>query len=118
MKWFLFALIATCAGCAPTSIDSPDLTADALYPWGAQRWDLETRYAPGTFFWIVNEVPKDEFAAAVVREMVSLRKPRPVSYEIFLRRSADGENCRDYVFYNDQERVLYAARRTLEEPSR
>lgn len=96
---------------APTS---PDLDSDAAYPAGAYREDLETHLGAGAFFWIVNEVPRDEFAAAYIKAMVSLRRPRPVSYEVFTRRSLSHGNAyyRDYVFYNDQNRVLYSARRS------
>ena len=85
-----------------------------LYPWGTTREDLETKYGAGKLIYIVNEVPRDEFAAATVKEMVSLRRPRAVAYEVFTRRNfgtgGDGFYS-DYVFFNDQNRVLYAARR-------
>jgi hypothetical protein len=117
MKWSIWssrvaAVIwaLSLAGCSASSTSAPnaDLDPDALYPWGAQRDDLETRYGHGAFFWIVNETPKDEFAAATIKAMISIRKPRPASYEVFAR-----PYCRDYVFYSDRSFVLYTARRTL-----
>jgi hypothetical protein len=102
------------AGCASNSANSSDIDAEVLYPWGATRDDLETKFGAGRLIYIVNEVPRDEFAAATVKEMVSLRRPRPVAYEVFVRRNFEGRGegyYSDYVFFNDQYRVLYAARR-------
>jgi hypothetical protein len=124
MKWSMWssrvaALIwaLSLAGCAASSASAPnaDLDADALYPWGAQRDDLETRYGRGAFYWIVNETPRDEFAAATIKAMVSIRKPRPASYEVFARRNLGPGDayCRDYVFFSDRNFVLYTARRTI-----
>ena len=92
---------------------SRDIDAEALYTPGTSRDDLETRFGPGTFFWIYDLVPKDEFAAATIKAMISIRKPRPAAYEVFLRRSVNPgvPDYRDYVFYNDRIQVLYAARR-------
>jgi hypothetical protein len=115
--WILGILIGSLVGCAgPSSVSLPsnDIDEDVLYPWGATRDDLETKYGAGRLIYIVNEVPRDEFAAAAVKEMVSLRRPRAVSYEVFVRRNfgTGGEGYySDYVFFNDQNRVLYAARR-------
>ena len=116
MRRVVIALIAILAGCASNSVDSRDrdIDEDVLYPWGTTREDLETKYGTGRLIYIVNEVPRDEFAAAAVKEMVSLRRPRAVSYEVFVRRNfgTGGEGYySDYVFFNDQNRVLYAARR-------
>src|SRR5947207_9097641 len=102
-------------GCASNAVDSRDrdIDEDVLYPWGASRDDLETKFGAGKLIYIVNEVPRDEFAAATVKEMVSLRRPRAVAYEVFARRNfeARGEGYySDYVFFNDQYRVLYSAR--------
>ena len=102
-------------GCGQPSTpsDAGDIDADALYTPGTSRDDLETRFGPGAFYWIYDLIPKDEFAAATIKAMISIRKPRPAAYEVFLRRSADPgrPSYRDYVFYNDRTQVLYAARR-------
>jgi len=117
-SWFVrrvvIALIAILSGCASNWVDSRDIDEDVLYPWGTAREDLETKYGAGRLVYIVNEVPRDEFAAATVKEMVSLRRPRAVAYEVFVRRNFEtgGQGYySDYVFFNDQNRVLYAARR-------
>jgi hypothetical protein len=49
----------------------------------------------------------------VPKAQVSIRRPRPAAYEVFLRRRAGpgGGYFRDYVFYNDRLLVLYTARR-------
>ena len=109
LAWFILL-----SGCASNSVNSTDIDAEVLYPWGATRDDLETKYGAGRLVYIVNEVPRDEFAAATVKEMVSLRRPRAVAYEVFVRRNFETEGqgyYSDYVFFNDQNRVLYAARR-------
>ncbi|MDB5322822.1 MAG: hypothetical protein JWN40_4453 [Phycisphaerales bacterium] len=102
-------------GCSPVSDTSrnADIDAEALYTPGTSRDDLETRFGPGSFYWIYDLIPKDEFAAATIKAMVSIRKPRPAAYEVFLRRNTGpgGAYSRDYVFYNDRAQVLYAARR-------
>ena len=111
LAWFILL-----SGCASNSADSRDrdIDEDVLYPWGATRDDLERKFGAGKLIYIVNEVPRDEFAAAAVKEMVSLRRPRAVAYEVFTRRNFETTGNRyysDYVFFNDQNRVLYAARR-------
>ena len=99
------------AGCASqASSNDADLSTDSLYAWGDGRDQLETRYGAGAFYWIVNEVPADDFAAAIIKSMVSQRKPRPASYEVFLHHHPGGANTRDYVFFSDSSRVLYSAR--------
>jgi hypothetical protein len=112
----LLLAVISLLGCGQSSSPpgaSADIDAESLYPPGATRDDLETRFGPGAFTWIYEQVPKDEFAAATIKAMVSIRKPRPAAYEVFLRRSASpgGVYYRDYVFYNDRTQVLYAARR-------
>jgi hypothetical protein len=114
VRQVVLACFILLSGCASNSVDSRDIDEDVLYPWGTTRDDLETKYGAGRLIYIVNEVPRDEFAAAAVKEMVSLRRPRAVSYEVFVRRNSGtgGEGYySDYVFFNDQNRVLYAARR-------
>jgi len=102
-------------GCSSASDSShaADIDPDALYTFGSSREDLETRFGPGTFYWILDEVPKDQFAAANIKAQVSIRRPRPAAYEVFLRRSTAPGTAyfRDYVFYNDRLLVLYTARR-------
>jgi hypothetical protein len=100
-------------GCAsPGGSSDADLSPDALYTWGTSRTDLEREYGGGRFYWIVNEVPADEFAAAIIKAMVSQRRPRPSAYEVFLRPNlgSGGGHVRDYVFFNDGLEVLYSAR--------
>src|SRR3954454_9114961 len=89
--WIVTLICATSLiGCGPTSDTSrtTDIDPDALYTFGASREDLETRFGPGQFYWIFDEVPKDKFAAASIKAQVSIRRPRPAAYEVFLRRSA------------------------------
>jgi len=108
------ALVVILTGCGSNSMSSrEDLDPDALYPFGASREDLETHFGPGSFSWILDEVPKDQFAAASIKAQVSIRRPRPAAYEVFLRRNTGpgGGYFRDYVFYNDRLLVLYTARR-------
>jgi hypothetical protein len=108
-------LLGGCGSASDRTVGQPgDLDADALYSWGTSRDDLERRYGAGTFVWVADTIPKDEFAAATMKEIVSLRKQRPVAYEMFRRRDPQGgaeAYVRDYVFFNDQFRVMYAARR-------
>ena len=60
----------------------------------------------------VRDGDEDRFAAAAIYEMVAAGKPRPRAYEVFLSYSVNGQGrYRDYVFYNDQQRVTYVARR-------
>jgi hypothetical protein len=111
---FSIALLLILIGCGSNSASpSEEIDPDALYTFGASREDLETRFGPGTFYWILDEVPKDQFAAANIKAEVSIRRPRPAAYEVFLRRSASpsGGYFHDYVFYNDRLLVLYTARR-------
>ena len=103
------------AGCASGGgSNDGDLSPEVLYTWGSSRDDLEREYGAGRLYWIVDQVPADEFAAAIIKSMVSERKPRPSAYEIFLRPNlkSSGGYIRDYVFFNDALRVLYAARYT------
>ena len=116
LPWIVTLVCATSLiGCSSNSETSrtPDIDPDALYTFGASREDLETRFGPGTFYWILDEIPKDQFASASIKAQVSIRRPRPAAYEVFLRRSAapSGGYFRDYVFYNDRLLVLYTARR-------
>jgi hypothetical protein len=116
LSWIVTLICATSLiGCGSNS-DTPrttDIDPDALYTFGSSREDLETRFGPGQFFWILNEVPKDQFAAASIKAQVSIRRPRSAAYEVFLRRNTGpgGGYFRDYVFYNDRLLVLYTARR-------
>jgi len=89
-----------------------DLSPDALYTWGTSRDELERRYGAGHLYWIVDQVPADEFAAAIIKSMVSQRRPQPSAYEVFVRPNLNspGGYIRDYVFFNDALEVLYAAR--------
>jgi hypothetical protein len=105
-------LAATLCGCASSSSQS-DVDPEALYPWGASRTELETQWGAARLVWVGEQVPDDEFAAATMREMVSLRKPRPRSYQVFLTRRLDVPQgyFHDYVFYGDSGRVIYVARR-------
>jgi hypothetical protein len=108
------ALLVIAMGCGSNLVSSKeDIDPDALYPFGASREDLETHFGPGQFYWILDEIPKDQFAAASIKAQVSIRRPRPAAYEVFLRRRAGpgGGYFRDYVFYNDRLLVLYTARR-------
>jgi len=105
-------------GCTPPAEQAnygTDVDADGLYPVGSYRDDLERRFGRGAFYWIVNEVPADDYAAAYVKAMVSLRRPRPVAYEVFAQRSAAAGHALyyDYVFYGDGTRVLYVTRKTV-----
>ena len=116
LPWIVTLVCATSLiGCGATSDTSraTDIDADALYTFGDSRDDLETRYGPGQFYWILDEVPKDEFAAASIKANVAIRRPRPAAYEVFLRRRASAGEAyfHDYVFYNDRLLVLYTARR-------
>jgi hypothetical protein len=111
---FLIPLLIIVIGCGSNSMSQKeDIDPDALYTFGASREDLETRFGPGTFFWILDEVPKDQFAAASIKAEVAIRRPRPAAYEVFIRRSAGpgAKYFHDYVFYNDRLLVLYTARR-------
>ena len=100
------------AGCTP-NLSSPELEADTLYHWGDQREDLEGRFGKGVVVWVGDTIPDDPFAAANMREMLASGKPRPSYYEIFLRKNLGpgGDYYRDYVFFNDQNRVVYSVRR-------
>jgi hypothetical protein len=101
------------AGCASGGgSNDRDLSPDALYTWGTSRDELERQYGAGHLYWTVGQVPADEFAAAIIKSMVSQRKPQPSAYEVFLRPRLDspGSYVRDYVFFNDALQVLYAAR--------
>jgi hypothetical protein len=116
LAWLVTSICAiSLIGCGPISDTSgtTDIDPEALYTFGTSREDLETRFGPGTFYWILDEVPKDQFAAASIKANVSIRRPRPAAYEVFLRRSAGPVTAyfRDYVFYNDRLLVLYTARR-------
>jgi hypothetical protein len=111
---FSIALLIIAIGCGSNSASTKeDIDPDALYTFGSSREDLETRFGPGQFYRILDEIPKDQFAAASIKAQVSIRRPRPAAYEVFLRRSASpsGGYFRDYVFYNDRLLVLYTARR-------
>jgi len=117
-KLVFLACVVALAGCVSTSSsqsDGVDVDADGLYPVGSYRDDLERRFGRGAFYWIVNEVPADDYAAAYVKAMVSLRRPRPVAYEVFAQRSAAAGHALyyDYVFYGDGTRVLYVTRKTV-----
>jgi hypothetical protein len=111
VKSLIFILLLL-AGCTPNTA-LPELDADTLYHWGDQREDLEERYGKGIVVWVADTIPDDPFAAANVRAMVSSGKPRPSYYEIFLRKNLGpgGDYYRDYVFFNDLNRVVYAVRR-------
>lgn len=99
------------AGCAGNP-SSRDLDADTLYRMGDQRAELEEKYGKGTVIWVGDVIPDDPFAAAMMREMISDGKPRPSYYEIFARKRMEGgDYYRDYVFFNDLNRVVYSARR-------
>jgi hypothetical protein len=113
VKPILFVVLALLAGCASNPLPSDDIDADSLYRWGDGREELEQKYGKGTAIWVGDVIPDDAFAAATMREMISAGKPRPSFYEIFARRipGPQGDYCRDYVFFNDQNRVLYSARR-------
>src|SRR3954467_8421047 len=116
LPWIVTPICATSpTGWCSKSATSPttDIDPDALYTFGTSRQDLETRFGPGAFYWILDEVPKDQFAAASIKANVSIRRPRPAAYEVFQRRNAGpgGGYFRDYVFYNDRLLVLYTARR-------
>jgi hypothetical protein len=81
------------------------------FPLGSSRQQLYVRHTPGHFVRIMETEPEDSFAAATIYEMIRLGKTRPRSYEIFRTRGPDGvTKFRDYVFYNDLERVVYVAR--------
>jgi len=99
----------------PEALLGVDVDADGLYPVGSYRDDLERRFGRGAVYWIVNAVPADDYAAAYVKAMVSLRRPRPVAYEVFAQRSAAAGHALyyDYVFYGDGTRVLYVTRKTV-----
>jgi len=100
-------------GCSsPGGPSDDDLSPDALYTWGTSREQLERDYGAGRLVWIVDQVPADEFAAAIVKSMVSERRPRPSAYEVFVRPNlgTGGGHVRDYVFFNDALEVLYSAR--------
>jgi hypothetical protein len=112
----LAAVLLAAAGCAGPAAHDHQTSADALYPLGTARSTVETQHGPSRFIWVGDEVPDDEFAAATMREMISLGKPRPRAYQVFLVRRADapGAYDRDYVFYNDLNRVVYVARRNAQ----
>jgi hypothetical protein len=111
MKPLALMIMFLVAGCAGNT-SSRDLDADSLYRMGDKREELEEKYGKGTVVWVGDVIPDDAFAAAMMREMVSSGKPRPKFYEIFLRKSMDGgKTYRDYVFFNDLNRVVYTARK-------
>src|SRR5258708_7313113 len=111
MRRLAILLIILGNGCASTA-GLTERDPDTLYPWGASKFELEERYGRSKTIWIVDQVPEDTFAAATVRAMLSTGSPRPQGYQLFLQPSATpGKYYRDYVFYNDRERVLYVARR-------
>ena len=109
---YLVPIVFLLAGCAANT-SSRDLDADSLYRMGDKREDLEEKYGKGTVIWVGDVIPDDAFAAAMMREMLSDGKPRPKFYEIFARKSMDasGDYNRDYVFFDDLNRVVYTARR-------
>lgn len=113
MKRLAFILIPLLAGCASTPDPSAEIDADSLYRWGDHREELEAKHGRGRIVFVGESIPDDTFAAAIMREMVSLGKPRPSSYEIFLRHNlgTGGGYFSDYVFFNDLNRVVYVARR-------
>lgn len=125
--WLAGCLVATtlfAAGCSnnatggssggTASGPTRDTSVDALYLIGTPRESIEAKYGASKLYWVRESVPGDDFAAATMREMVSLGKPRPHSYQVFLTRRLDVPTgyFRDYVFYNDVNRVIYVARRT------
>jgi hypothetical protein len=118
-RFTVFILSLILVGCGSTSSPSADMDADILYHWGDTQETLEERYGKGLVVWVADIVPDDEFAAATVRTMISIGKPRPRSYEVFLRRNdgAGGQYFRDYVFYSAENRVIYFARRSPLQPS-
>jgi len=113
LKTLTAILIALLAGCNSTPPASSEIDADSLYRGGDHREDLEGKYGKGTLVFVGESIPDDAFAASVMREMISVGKPRPQMYEIFLRKNLGpgGDYYRDYVFFNDQNRVMYSARR-------
>ncbi|HEY7118614.1 MAG TPA: hypothetical protein VH475_18635 [Tepidisphaeraceae bacterium] len=117
MKLFAFAVILVFGGCGPsvdTSGPATDPVPEALYPWGSTRASLEEHHAHGKLVWVRDVVPADDFAAATMREMISIRKPRPAAYEVFVtpRLGAGGGTYEDYVFFDDDQTVIYVARRS------
>lgn len=107
-------LLLLLAGCGPSvgPATAGDADPDTLYPWGAHKSDLEERFGRGKTVWMVNEVPADDFVAATVKAMIATGRPRPQAYQLFLQPTGTpGKYYRDYVFYNDRQRVLYVARR-------
>ncbi len=116
----LFSIIAIgpiLAGC--DSMDRPaaesDLQSvqspDALYPMGVKRGELHRRGGSGLIF-VLEAEPIDTFAAATIRQMISLARPRPRSFERYTLPSPAGGRIVDYVFFDSHECVLYAARLT------
>jgi hypothetical protein len=114
LTWVVLATTVSLAGCTSPSAPSARGDADAIYVWRGTRGELEDRYGPGKLVWVREQVPADAFAAAALREIVSLGKPRPTTYEVFTRRSPDGGNrYQDYVFFDSTQHVVYIARRPL-----
>jgi hypothetical protein len=107
----VLVLTAAVGGCANNTDHRLGDPAE-LFPIGASREQLYVRRTPGEFIWLKETEPEDRFAAATIYEMVRAGKSRPRAYEVFLTHSADSQaRYRDYVFYNDQQRVTYVARR-------
>ena len=105
-------LVAGMGGCAGSATPK-DLAPDAIYRPGHSAEELGDRYAGGKPVWVVDQVPADPFAAATMREIVALGKPRPTTYQVFTRARLDhgGGRYHDYVFYDSAHRVIYVARR-------
>jgi hypothetical protein len=117
----LLALPLALGGCqdplaAPPSTSASaadDIAVESRYPWGTGREDVEKRYGAARVVWVMEHTPDDEFAAATMREMIAAKKPRPAYYQVFATRRLDGRGYfKDYVFYNTQNRVVYAVRRS------
>jgi hypothetical protein len=117
MRPLILALIVMLVGtgCGPSTGPAGDPSPESLYPWGATRASIEEHHAHGQLVWVRDVVPADDFAAATMREMVSIRKPRPAAYEVFLAPRLEGGagTYEDYVFFDDDQTVIYVARRSI-----
>ncbi len=114
VKRFALLLLAVLAGCGSSAGvgGAGEQDPDSLYPWGSKSSEIEQRFGRATVHWMVGQAPADEYAAASVRSMIASGRPRPAAYQVYAQTSAvPGRYDTDYVFYNDQLRVLYVVRR-------
>src|SRR5688572_9842793 len=114
MKYCVLLVAALLAGCGPSGGvgGSGEQDPDSIYAWGAKNTEIEERFGRATVHWMVGQAPADEYAAASVRSMIAAGRPRPAAYQVYAQTAAiPGRYHTDYVFYNDQLRVLYVVRR-------